>query len=87
MQHDWNRMKILSIGNRIRHAINGHAVADWSDPKPELCEAGPIEQETKGHTTSLFGQFGGFGIVLCKIAKIAGLRAGLIELGTQVTPL
>ena len=26
----------------IQHAINGHAVADWSDPKPELYETGPI---------------------------------------------
>lgn len=41
-QHDWNRMEILAIGNRIRHVINGKAVADWSDPKPELCESGPI---------------------------------------------
>ena len=41
-QHDWNRMEILAIGNRIQHAINGHAVADWSDPQPELCETGPI---------------------------------------------
>lgn len=41
-QHDWNRMEILAIGNRIRHAINGKLVADWSDPKPELCETGPI---------------------------------------------
>jgi hypothetical protein len=42
VQHDWNRMEILAIGNRIQHAINGQAVADWSDPKPELCESGPI---------------------------------------------
>jgi hypothetical protein len=41
-QHDWNRMEILAIGNRIRHAVNGQLVADWSDPKPELCLAGPI---------------------------------------------
>lgn len=41
-QHDWNRMEILAIGNRIRHVINGKLVADWSDPKPELCERGPI---------------------------------------------
>ncbi len=41
-QHDWNRMEILAIGNRIRHVINGKLVADWSDPKPELCESGPI---------------------------------------------
>lgn len=41
-QHDWNRMEILAIGNRIRHVINGKAVVDWTDPKPELCESGPI---------------------------------------------
>jgi hypothetical protein len=41
-QHDWNRMEILAIGNRIRHVINGKLVADWSDPHPELCQAGPI---------------------------------------------
>jgi Domain of Unknown Function (DUF1080) len=39
---DWNRMEILAIGNRIRLAVNGQLVADWSDDKPELCEAGPI---------------------------------------------
>jgi hypothetical protein len=41
-QHDWNRMEILAIGSRIRHVINGQVVADWSDPKPELCQSGPI---------------------------------------------
>lgn len=41
-QHDWNRMEILAIGNRIQHVINGKLVADWSDPNPELCETGPI---------------------------------------------
>ena len=41
-QHDWNRMEILAIGNRIQHAINGKAVADWTDPIPENCQAGPI---------------------------------------------
>jgi hypothetical protein len=38
----WNRMEILAIGDRIRLAVNGHLVADWTDPKPELCQAGPI---------------------------------------------
>ena len=41
-QHDWNRMEILAIGNRIRHVVNGKLVADWTDPKPELCGTGPI---------------------------------------------
>jgi type 1 glutamine amidotransferase len=39
---DWNRMEILAIGDRIRLAVNGQLVADWTDPKPELCEAGPL---------------------------------------------
>jgi hypothetical protein len=41
-QHDWNRMEILAIGDRIRFVINGTLAADWTDPKPELCQAGPI---------------------------------------------
>ena len=41
-QHDWNQMEILAIGSRIRFAVNGKEVLDWTDPKPELCEAGPI---------------------------------------------
>lgn len=41
-QHDWNQMEILAIGSRIRHVINGQFVADWTDPTPELCQAGPI---------------------------------------------
>jgi CubicO group peptidase (beta-lactamase class C family) len=41
-QHDWNRMEILAIGHRIRHVVNGQLVADWSDPKPEWCEEGPL---------------------------------------------
>lgn len=39
---DWNKMEILAIGNRIRLAVNGKLVADWTDPMPELCEEGPI---------------------------------------------
>jgi hypothetical protein len=41
-QHDWNRMEILAIGDRIRFVINGTLAADWTDPKPEACQAGPI---------------------------------------------
>ncbi len=41
-QHDWNRMEILATGHRIRFAINGKLVADWSDPQPELVQKGPI---------------------------------------------
>ena len=41
-QHDWNQMEILAIGSRIRFAVNGQEVLDWTDPKPELCESGPL---------------------------------------------
>jgi hypothetical protein len=38
----WNKMEILATGHRIRLAVNGQLVADWEDPKPELCGEGPI---------------------------------------------
>ena len=38
----WNKMEVLAIGNRIRLAVNGQLVADWRDPKPELCGEGPL---------------------------------------------
>lgn len=41
-QHDWNDIEILAQGNRIRVAINGSAVLDWRDPKPDLVGEGPI---------------------------------------------
>jgi len=41
-QHDWNDMEILAQGNRIRLAVNGHAVLDWRDPEPERIKEGPI---------------------------------------------
>lgn len=41
-QHDWNQLEILAIGSRIRLVVNGKQVLDWTDPKPELCESGPI---------------------------------------------
>lgn len=39
---DWNRMEILAVAPRIRLAVNGRLVADWTDPMPELCEEGPL---------------------------------------------
>ena len=41
-QHDWNDIEILAQGNRVRVAINGTAVVDWRDPKPETIKAAPI---------------------------------------------
>jgi hypothetical protein len=41
-QHDWNDMEILAQGNRVRFAVNGHAVVDWRDPEPQRIKDGPI---------------------------------------------
>jgi hypothetical protein len=41
-QHDWNDMEILAQGNRVRFAVNGHAVVDWRDPEPQRIKEGPI---------------------------------------------
>ena len=41
-QHDWNDLEILATGNRVRVAVNGSAVVDFTDPKPELVAEGPI---------------------------------------------
>ncbi len=38
----WNKMEILAQAPRIQLAVNGKKVADWSDPKPELCGEGPL---------------------------------------------
>lgn len=38
----WNKIEILAIAPRIRVAVNGQAVADWTDPKPDLCGEGPL---------------------------------------------
>lgn len=51
-QHDWNRMEILAIGARIRHAINGKLVADWTDPMPEVCQPGPIGLQLHRNTVA-----------------------------------
>jgi hypothetical protein len=41
-QHDWNDIEILAQGNRVRVAVNGHAVVDWRDPEPNRIKEGPI---------------------------------------------
>jgi hypothetical protein len=41
-QHDWNDMEILAQGNRIRLAVNGEAVVDWRDPRPETIKEAPL---------------------------------------------
>jgi hypothetical protein len=41
-QHDWNDMEILAIGDRIKLAVNGHAVLDWKESDPKMISEGPI---------------------------------------------
>jgi hypothetical protein len=41
-QHDWNDLEILARGNRVRVAVNGSPVIDWSDPEPDRIKTGPI---------------------------------------------
>jgi hypothetical protein len=43
-------MEILATGSRIRLAVNGKEVADWTDPMPELCEEGPIGLQLHSNT-------------------------------------
>jgi hypothetical protein len=56
---NWNQMEILAIGNRIRLAVNGQLVADWTDDKPELCEAGPIGLQLHSNTVAQEVRFRG----------------------------
>lgn len=56
---NWNQMEILAIGSRIRLAVNGQLVADWEDPKPELCEAGPIGLQLHSNSVAQEVQFRG----------------------------
>lgn len=56
---DWNKLEILAIGSRIRLAVNGQEVADWTDPKPELCEAGPLGLQLHSNTVAQEVRFRG----------------------------
>ena len=40
--HEWNDLEILATGHRVRVAVNGVPVVDFTDPKPELVAEGPI---------------------------------------------
>ena len=41
-QHDWNDMEILAVGDRIRLAVNGKAVLDYTETDPKTISEGPI---------------------------------------------
>ena len=62
-QHDWNQMEILATGSRIRFAVNGKEVLDWTDPKPELCESGPIGLQLHSNKVPQEVRFRGLRIV------------------------
>ena len=40
--HGWNQIEMLCVGARVRMAVNGRPLLDWTDPEPELIKAGPI---------------------------------------------
>jgi 3-keto-disaccharide hydrolase len=56
---DWNKMEILAIGSRIRLAVNGQLVADWTDPMPDLVGEGPIGLQLHSNTVPQEVQFRG----------------------------
>jgi hypothetical protein len=56
---DWNKMEILAIQPRIRLAVNGKLVADWTDPKPELCGTGPLGLQLHSNTVAQEVRFRG----------------------------
>ena len=58
-QHDWNQMEILAQPPRIRLVVNGQAVADWTDPKPELCGEGPLGLQLHSNKVAQEVQFRG----------------------------
>jgi type 1 glutamine amidotransferase len=63
LQHDWNRMEILAIGSRIRLAVNGKEVLDWTDPQPQLCQPGPIGLQLHSNTVPQEVRFRGLVLV------------------------
>jgi hypothetical protein len=58
-QHDWNQMEILAQPPRIRLVVNGQLVADWTDPKPELCGEGPLGLQLHSNKVAQEVQFRG----------------------------
>jgi len=58
-QHEWNQIEILAQPPRIRVAVNGQLVADWTDPKPELCGEGPLGLQLHSNKVAQEVQFRG----------------------------
>ena len=49
-QHDWNKLEILALGNRVQVAVNGVAVVDWREADPSRIKAGPIGLQLHSNT-------------------------------------
>ncbi len=56
-QYDWNDLEILATGKRVRVAVNGSAVVDFTDPKPELIAEGPIALQLHSNKVAQEVQF------------------------------
>ena len=56
-QHGWGHMEILAQGNRIRHVLNGHLIADWRDPEPDRIRKAPIGLQLHSNTVPQEVQF------------------------------
>jgi len=48
-QHDWNDIEILAIDNRIKVAINGTAVVDYTENRTDYIMDGPIGLQLHSH--------------------------------------
>jgi Domain of Unknown Function (DUF1080) len=49
-QHDWNDIEILALGNRIKVAINGTAVVDYTEKDASTIAEGPIGLQLHSNT-------------------------------------
>jgi hypothetical protein len=58
-QHDWNDLEILATGHRVRVAVNGSPVVDFTDPKPDLVAEGPIALQLHSNKVPQEVQFKG----------------------------
>ena len=43
----WGQVEILATGSRVRMAVNGVALLDYTDPNPELISAGPCARQAR----------------------------------------
>lgn len=75
-QHDWNQIEILAQPPRIRVVVNGQLVADWTDPKPELCGEGPLGLQLHSNKVAQEVHFRGLVIATEPEDKLITVAAG-----------